>query len=129
MGDLLRHRPHDCEGRCGWPQGPRRWADWASGYFRGHPAARCGQRDCHLASSTEHRAGKWVLRFGSLEQRIELLGQHEKLIVEPHEHIMLHEAGRRGWRIASHLIDHEPRPPLERQLLAEHRCGAGEPDP
>ena len=41
---------------------------------------------------------------------------------------MLHEAGRLGPRAGGHLVDHQPRSAIERQLLTQHRRGPRQRD-
>jgi hypothetical protein len=102
---------------------------------RGHLGQRLGaavpaggQRDAHLATSPQDRALERIVGLGSLQESVELLRQHEQLIIEPHQDVVLLEPGRLGLGADGHCIDHQPRPALEGELLAEHRRGSGQAD-
>ena len=87
------------------------------------------QRYGHFAATPQDGALEQLVGLSRLEEGVELLRQHEQLIVKPHEHVMLEKAGSFGRRAARHLIDDEPGTALERQLLPEDDTGTRQVDP
>jgi hypothetical protein len=63
-----------------------------------------------------------------LQERRELFGQQQELVVEHHEHVVLLEAGpgRAGSR--SDLVDDQSRAAGQRELLSQDRRSPGEPE-
>jgi hypothetical protein len=68
-------------------------------------------------ATPQHRATEWRVGLGRLQERIELRGQEQQLIVELHEHVMLRESSAGGSGPERDGLDHEPRPTFDGELL------------
>ena len=71
-------------------------------------------------ATPQHRATERRVGLSRLQERVELLGQQQQLVVEPHEHVVLRESGAGGAGSRCDALDHEPRPAFDRELLTQH---------
>ena len=60
------------------------------------------------------------MALGGLQQRRELFGEEQHLVIEQHEHVMLLKASFLGCRVRRHLFDHQAGAPGQCELLPQH---------
>jgi hypothetical protein len=87
-----------------------------------------GERQFHLAAAAEHGAVQRRVGPRCLQERGELFGQQQELVVEHYEYVVLLEAGPGRAGSGSDLVDDQSRAAGQRELLAQDRRSPGEPE-